>query len=111
MFKTAQSDPVAGETIPAALRTRVSTKVPTRLIEFRTTSRSVVADVVDFDYGQTQPILAGAVSGHDDEQRGSPEYRRRPGLAISARPANVLCQQEIAVRNRGRGAGCSSPPW
>ena len=27
----------------------------------------VVADVVDYDYGQTQPILAGAVSGDDDQ--------------------------------------------
>jgi PPM family protein phosphatase len=26
----------------------------------------VVADVVDYDYGQTQPILAGAVSGEED---------------------------------------------
>jgi PPM family protein phosphatase len=26
-----------------------------------------VADVVDIDYGQTQPILAGAVSGYDDQ--------------------------------------------
>jgi len=27
----------------------------------------VVADVIDYDYGQTQPIIAGAVSGDDDE--------------------------------------------
>ena len=27
----------------------------------------VVADVIDYDYGQTQPILAGAVSGEDDQ--------------------------------------------
>src|SRR5262249_53373709 len=27
----------------------------------------VAADVVDGDYGQTQPILAGAVSGYDDQ--------------------------------------------
>ena len=27
----------------------------------------VVADVLDYDYGQTQPILAGAVSGDDDQ--------------------------------------------
>jgi protein phosphatase len=27
----------------------------------------VVADVIDYDYGQTQPILAGAVSGDDDQ--------------------------------------------
>jgi protein phosphatase len=27
----------------------------------------VVADVIDYDYGQTQPIIAGAVSGDDDQ--------------------------------------------
>ncbi|HEX2284582.1 MAG TPA: serine/threonine protein phosphatase, partial [Mycobacterium sp.] len=27
----------------------------------------VVADVIDYDYGQTQPILAGAVSGDEDQ--------------------------------------------
>ena len=46
----------------------------------------VVADVVDYDYGQTQPILAGAVSG-DQAQSTRPNTSAGRASAINARKA------------------------
>src|SRR4029079_7232671 len=67
------SDPVSQETIQDALQIKDVTAVAARLIDLALrgggpdTVTVVVADVVDYDYGQTQPILAGAVSGEDDQ--------------------------------------------
>ncbi len=55
----------------------------------------VVADVVDYGYGQTQPILAGAVSGDDDQTappntaagRASAFNPRRVAAAPPKRPS------------------------
>jgi protein phosphatase len=44
----------------------------------------VVADVVDYDYGQTQPILAGAVSG-DDDQTAPPDTAAGRASAFNPR--------------------------
>ncbi|WP_018602955.1 PP2C family serine/threonine-protein phosphatase [Mycobacterium sp. 155] len=67
------SDPVSQETIHEALQIEDVTECADRLIELALRGGGpdnvtvVVADVVDYDYGQTQPILAGAVSGVDDD--------------------------------------------
>jgi len=66
------SDPVSHETILDALQLADVAESADRLIELALRGGGpdnvtvVVADVVDYDYGQTQPILAGAVSGDDD---------------------------------------------
>jgi PPM family protein phosphatase len=66
------SDPVSHETIQEALQIPDVAESADRLIELALRGGGpdnvtvVVADVVDVDYGQTQPILAGAVSGYDD---------------------------------------------
>ncbi len=67
------SDPVSHETILDALQIADVADSADRLIELALRGGGpdnvtvVVADVVDYDYGQTQPILAGAVSGDDDQ--------------------------------------------
>ena len=67
------SDPVSHETILEALQISDVAESADRLIELALRGGGpdnvtvVVADVVDYDYGQTQPILAGAVSGDDDQ--------------------------------------------
>ena len=66
------SDPVSDETILEALQIPDVAESAYRLIELALRGGGpdnvtvVVADVVDYDYGQTQPILAGAVSGEED---------------------------------------------
>jgi PPM family protein phosphatase len=66
------SDPVSHETIMEALQIPDVAESADRLIELALRGGGpdnvtvVVADVIDYDYGQTQPILAGAVSGDDD---------------------------------------------
>ena len=57
--------------------------------------------MVDFDYGQTQPILAGAVSGHDDDGAAPPNTSAGRASAISRKPAaakRVVPQQETLVK-------------
>lgn len=67
------SDPVSFDTIQEALQISDVTESADRLIEMALRGGGpdnvtvVVADVVDYEYGQTQPILAGAVSGQDDQ--------------------------------------------
>jgi serine/threonine protein phosphatase PrpC len=67
------SDPVSHDTILEALQIPDVAESADRLIELALRGGGpdnvtvVVADVVDYDYGQTQPILAGAVSGDDDQ--------------------------------------------
>jgi PPM family protein phosphatase len=67
------SDPVSHDTILEALQIPDVAESADRLIELALRGGGpdnvtvVVADVVDYDYGQTQPILAGAVSGYDDQ--------------------------------------------
>jgi serine/threonine protein phosphatase PrpC len=67
------SDPVSHETILEALQIPDVAESADRLIELALRGGGpdnvtvVVADVIDYDYGQTQPILAGAVSGDDDQ--------------------------------------------
>ncbi len=86
------SDPVSQETILEALKIPDVAASADRLIELALRSGGpdnvtvVVADVVDHDYaGQTQPILAGAVSGDDDHHIAPPNTSAGRAAAIAPR--------------------------
>lgn len=87
------SDPVSTETILEALQIADVDECADRLIELALRGGGpdnvtvVVADVVDTDYGQTRPILAGAVS--DDSDRPRPNTAAGRASAINPRP-NVV---------------------
>ncbi|EUA12471.1 putative serine/threonine phosphatase ppp [Mycobacterium kansasii 662] len=88
------SDPVSDETIHEALKIPDVAESAYRLIELALRGGGpdnvtvVVADVVDYEYGQTQPILAGAVSG-DDDQLTLPNTARDEPSAITPRKEAV----------------------
>ena len=103
------SDPVSDETIQDALKIPDVTDSADRLIELALRGGGpdnvtvVVADVVDYDYGQTQPILAGAVSGEDDQLTTLPNTSAGRASAIRPRkeaPKPPPAQEEIADRPR-----------
>jgi PPM family protein phosphatase len=95
------SDPVSHDTILDALQIPDVAESADRLIELALRGGGpdnvtvVVADVVDYGYGQTQPILAGAVSGDDDQTippntsagRASAFNPRRAAAAPPKRPS------------------------
>ncbi len=97
------SDPVSDETIREALQIPDVAEAAYRLIELALRGGGpdnvtvVVADVVDYDYGQTQPILAGAVSG-EDEQVTLPNTSAGRASAIGPRkqPAKRVAPQAAA---------------
>ncbi len=101
------SDPVSDETIRDALQIPDVGESAERLIELALRGGGpdnvtvVVADVVDNDYGQTQPILAGAVSG-DEIQHTRPNTAAGRASAINARkaapPKAVASQPETPTR-------------
>jgi len=102
------SDPVSDETILEALQISDVSEAAYRLIELALRGGGpdnvtvVVADVVDYDYGQTQPILAGAVSGEDD-QLTLPNTSAGRASAIGPRKEaakRVVPQAETASRPR-----------
>ncbi|QLL07483.1 PP2C family protein-serine/threonine phosphatase [Mycobacterium vicinigordonae] len=87
------SDPVSDETIAEALQIPDVAESAYRLIELALRGGGpdnvtvVVADVVDDEIGQTQPILAGAVSGdNDDDQLTLPNTAAGRASAIRPRP-------------------------
>lgn len=103
------SDPVSDETIHEALQIPDVAESAYRLIELALRGGGpdnvtvVVADVVDYDYGQTQPILAGAVSGDDDQLTTLPNTSA--GRASAIRPRDEVAkrvppQEEPARRQR-----------
>ncbi len=90
------SDPVSQETILEALKIPDVAASADRLIELALRGGGpdnvtvVVADVVDHDYGgQTQPILAGAVSGDDD-------HRVAPPNTAAGRASIIAPRQPVA---------------
>lgn len=96
------SDPVSHDTIHEALLIPDVVDSADRLIELALRGGGpdnvtvVVADVVDYDYGQTQPILAGAVSGEDDDTL-PPNTAAGRASAFNPRriaPKRVVTQQE-----------------
>src|SRR5262249_5419591 len=102
------SDPVSDETILEALQIPDVAESAYRLIELALRGGGpdnvtvVVADVVDYDYGQTQPILAGAVSGEED-QLTLPNTSAGRASAISPRKEaakRIAPQEETAKRPR-----------
>ena len=111
------SDPVSHETILDALHIPDVAESADRLIELALRGGGpdnvtvVVADVIDYDYGQTQPILAGAVSG-DDDQVAPPDTAAGRASAFNPRrneAKRVVPQPEEIPQDRlGPGAGCSS---
>jgi PPM family protein phosphatase len=92
------SDPVSDETILEALKIPDVTESADRLIELALRGGGpdnvtvVVADVVDYDYGPTQPIIAGAVSGDFDDQ----DQLTRPNT--SAGRASAISPRKDAVK-------------
>lgn len=105
------SDPVSHETILEALKLADVGESADRLIELALRGGGpdnvtvVVADVVEHDYGgQTQPILAGAVSGTDDDL-APPNTSAGRASAITPRPAvakRVVAEPEPPVKPRSR---------
>ncbi|BBX47113.1 serine/threonine phosphatase PstP [Mycobacterium cookii] len=93
------SDPVSDETIQDALKIPDVTESADRLIELALRGGGpdnvtvVVADVVDNDYGPTQPIIAGAVSGDSDGQ----DQMTRPSTAAS-RASALTPRKEVTKR-------------
>jgi protein phosphatase len=94
------SDPVSHETILEALKIPDVAESADRLIELALRGGGpdnvtvVVADVVDYDLGQTQPILAGAVSG-DDEMGAPPNTSAGRASAINPR-RNAVAKRVVA---------------
>ena len=127
------SDPVSDETIAEALQIPDVAESAYRLIELALRGGGpdnvtvVVADVVDYEYGQTQPILAGAVSGDSDaDQLTLPNTSAGRASAIGPRkseaPPNALRRQPKPPARRavvtaadgdrhraGRAAGACGP--
>lgn len=91
------SDPVSTETILEALQIPDVTECADRLIELALRGGGpdnvtvVVADVVDTDYGQTRPILAGAVSDDGD---------RPTRLDLSAGRASAINPRPPVVKRK-----------
>ena len=106
------SDPVSHETILEALKIPDVAGSADRLIELALRGGGpdnvtvVVADVVDHDYGgQTQPIIAGAVSGDDDHRIAPPNTAAGRASVIAPRPPvakPVVPQPEPPPQPRSR---------
>src|ERR1700731_4529508 len=105
------SDPVSDETILDALQIPDVTDSADRLIELALRGGGpdnvtvVVADVVDYDYGPTQPIIAGAVSGDSDYQDHLTRPNTSAGRASAINPRTnvvkrVLPQVDAFIRPR-----------
>ena len=104
------SDPVSHDTILEALQIADVAESADRLIELALRGGGpdnvtvVVADVIDYDYGQTQPILAGAVSG-DDDQTAPPDTAAGRASAFNPRRTEakrVVPQPEEPPKPRSR---------
>jgi protein phosphatase len=107
------SDPVSHETILEALKISDVAESADRLIELALRGGGpdnvtvVVADVVDHDYGgQTQPIIAGAVSGDDGHRIAPPNTAAGRAALITPQPPiekKVVPEPEPPSRRSRRG--------
>jgi serine/threonine protein phosphatase PrpC len=103
------SDPVSDDTILEALQIPDVGESADRLIELALRGGGpdnvtvIVADVVNDDYGQTQPILAGAVSG-DEDQLTLPNTAAGRASAIKPR-------QDVAKRVLPQADTVVAPRW
>lgn len=94
------SDVVSDETIANTMREGSTDECADRLIELALRSGGpdnvtvVVADVIDLDYGQSHPIVAGAASGQDED---SPPPNTAAGRAAAMRPPRATPPRRAAA--------------
>ncbi|MGO4648641.1 PP2C family serine/threonine-protein phosphatase [Nocardia sp. 2YAB30] len=94
------SDVVSDETIANTMREGTTDECADRLIELALRSGGpdnvtvVVADVIDLDYGQSHPIVAGAASGVDDD---TPPPNTAAGRASALRPPRAAPRRAAAT--------------
>ncbi len=96
------SDVVSTETIAETMRQGDHGECADRLIELALRSGGpdnitvIVADVIDLDYGQSQPIVGGAASDDDEEDAPPPDTAAGRAAAMrppAAKPRRVLATQ------------------
>ena len=93
------SDVVSDETIENTMREGSEDECADRLIELALRSGGpdnvtvVVADVIDLDYGQSHPIVAGAAS--TDEEEDTPPPNTAAGRAAAMRPPRATPKRVI----------------
>ncbi|MFI9507615.1 protein phosphatase 2C domain-containing protein [Nocardia sp. NPDC052566] len=93
------SDVVSDETIANTMREGSTDECADRLIELALRSGGpdnvtvVVADVIDLDYGQSHPIVAGAASGVEED---NPPPNTAAGRAASLRPPRAAPRRAAA---------------
>jgi protein phosphatase len=94
------SDVVSDETIANTMREGTTDECADRLIELALRSGGpdnvtvVVADVIDLDYGQSHPIVAGAASGQDED---TPPPNTAAGRAAAMRPPRAAPRRAAAT--------------
>lgn len=94
------SDVVSDETIANTMREGGTDECADRLIELALRSGGpdnvtvVVADVIDLDYGQSHPIVAGAASGQDED---TPPPNTAAGRAAAMRPPRAEPRRAAAA--------------
>ncbi|MEV0298393.1 PP2C family serine/threonine-protein phosphatase [Nocardia sp. NPDC050710] len=94
------SDVVSDETIANTMREGTTDECADRLIELALRSGGpdnvtvVVADVIDLDYGQSHPIVAGAASGQDED---TPPPNTAAGRAAAMRPPRAAPPRRAAA--------------
>lgn len=107
------SDVVSDETIANTMREGTTDECADRLIELALRSGGpdnvtvVVADVIDLDYGQSHPIVAGAASGVDDD---TPPPNTAAGRASALRPPRAAPRRSAATPEppeKGSHTGCA----
>ncbi|WP_067573238.1 PP2C family protein-serine/threonine phosphatase [Nocardia acidivorans] len=92
------SDVVSDETIANTMREGSTDESADRLIELALRSGGpdnvtvVVADVIDLDYGQSHPIVAGAASGEDED---TPPPNTAAGRAAAMRPPRAAPRRAV----------------
>ncbi|MBL1073265.1 serine/threonine-protein phosphatase [Nocardia sp. 2] len=94
------SDVVSDETIANTMREGTTDESADRLIELALRSGGpdnvtvVVADVIDLDYGQSHPIVAGAASGQDED---TPAPNTAAGRAAALRPPRATPRRAVSA--------------